>query len=459
MTSHANNPAGSHWPLPDPRTPGQHEQDKPAVRQQVVELLRPDGDAGAKKKVDDLIELIRKRQLGAPADEANRFAVFAPAGGAPPVLVAENQLVVDAGDRDPAQLGSLLGDYSPGDRAGRNPRRKARVFRGRGPKNVDKLLEDAKRIRREPGVTANVNPIVPLGYVIKGNDYPGLTTVTETFSPATGGAPVRVAIVDTGRTAENRSDGWFTNVVRDGTDPLNIVAPLDRNDFSAGHGSFVAGIVRRVAPGCEIVVYRFTGADGLGTDEAAADLLMKAAEDGEGGRLIINASFGAPAVDDVPPVALRDAVRDISTRFPEVLIVASAGNDGGLDKLYPAGFDEFGVKAVGALDSTLAAATFSNHGPWLHCSTVGVGVVSTFVKGLLPPEEGLGVADVNFPVDAWATWSGTSFTAPQISAAVAQLCGEDATLSPRAAFDRLIQDRPTLDGFGAIVHILPGTDI
>jgi thermitase len=457
MTSHAKGPTGSRWPLPDPRTPTQHEQDKPAVRRQVAELLRPDGNAGARKKVDDLIELIRKRQLGAPPEEANRFAVFAPAGGAPPVLVAENQLVVDAGDPDLAQL-DVLGDYSPADRPGRHPRRKTRVFRGRGPKNVDKLREDAQRIRREANITANVNPIVPLGYVIKGNDYPGLTTVTESFAPAAGGAPVRVAIVDTGRTAENRSDGWFTNVVRDGTDPLNIVAPLDRNDFSAGHGSFVAGIVRRVAPGCEIVVYRFTGADGLGTDEAAADLLMKAAEDGAGGRLIINASFGAPAVDDVPPVALHDAVRDISTRYPEVLIVASAGNDGGVDKLYPAGFDELGVKAVGALDSTLAAATFSNHGPWLHCSAVGVGVVSTFVKGLLPPETGL-AADVNFPVDAWATWSGTSFTAPQISGAVAQLCSEDATLSPKAAFDLLIQDLPVLNGYGAIVHIMPGTDV
>jgi hypothetical protein len=374
------------------------------------------------------------------------------------VLVAENQLVVDADDPGLAQPGGPLGDYTPADRPGRHPRRKTRVFRGRGPKNVGNLVEDARRIRLEANIMASVNPIVPLGYVIKGNDYPGLTTVTETFSPGPGGSPVRVAIVDTGRTAENRTDGWFTNVIRDGTDLLNIVAPADRNDFSAGHGSFVAGIVRRIAPDCEIVVYRFTGADGLGTDEAAADMLMKAAEDGEGGRLIINASFGAPAVDGVPPVALHDAVRDISTRYPEVLIVASAGNDGAAEPLYPAGFEEFGVKAVGALDYALAAATFSNHGPWVDCSAVGVGVVSTFVEGLLPPETGLG-ADADFPADAWATWSGTSFTAPQISGAVAQLCGEDATLSPRVAFDRLIQNLPILDGYGAIVHVLTGTDV
>ena len=49
----------------------------------------------------------------------------------------------------------------------------------------------------------------------------------------------------------------------------------------------------------------------------------------------------------------------------------------------------------------------------------------------------------------------------QISAAVAYLCGQDPTaaLLPRTAFDHLIAGRDTLDGFGAVVHLLPGTPI
>jgi hypothetical protein len=80
----------------------------------------------------------------------------------------------------------------------------------------------------------------------------------------------------------------------------------------------------------------------------------------------------------------------------------------------------------------------------------------------LPPEDNLGIPDVTFVDDnSWATWSGTSFSAPQISAAVAHLCGQDptATLLPQAAFDQLIDGRTRLENFGAVVHLLPGTPI
>nr|BFE73055.1 hypothetical protein GCM10020092_063560 [Actinoplanes digitatis] len=205
-----------------------------------------------------------------------------------------------------------------------------------------------------------------------------------------------------------------------------------------------------------MVVYRYTSTDGLGTDEAAADMLIQAADDAAGGRVIINASFGAPAVDGVPPLAMREAVRYITETYPKALIVASAGNDGSDRPLYPAAFP--GVKAVGALNSDLSAAAFSNHGSWVHCSAVGVGVVSTFVEGKLPPETGIG-ADVDFPADSWATWSGTSFSAPQISGAVAALCGDDGALPPAAAFDQLVAGRPTLADYGTVVHLLPGTPV
>src|SRR5215207_5691613 len=113
-------------------------------------------------------------------------------------------------------------------------------------------------------IKASVNLIVPLGYVVKADAFPGRTEGPGTFASTGIDQSVRVAIIDTGRTAENRSDGWFTGVVAEDTDPLNEVAPLDRNDYFSGHGSFTAGIVRQVAPRCEVMVYRFTGADGLG---------------------------------------------------------------------------------------------------------------------------------------------------------------------------------------------------
>lgn len=441
------------WPLPDPRTAEQLALDKVAVRAQVAALTSPNADAAARRIQDDVVERIRKRQQAATADQATRFVSFMPTGGAGPVLAAENQLVVDA---DPAQLGDLLSGYAAADRAGRSRRRRTRVFRSRQAKTLEALRRDAKRLRDEKKIMATVNSIVPLGYVIKGNSYPGRTVAPGAFSANGGGAPVRVAIIDTGLTAEPRTDAWDTGLVRNGTDPLNVLAPLDRIDWFAGHGTFAAGIVRQIAPNCEIVVYRFTNTDGLGTDEAAADMLIQAADDAAGGRLIINASFGAPAVDGIAPLAMQEAVRYISDTYPKALIVASAGNDGSDQPLYPAAYPQPRVKAVGALNSDLTAAGFSNRGDWVHCSTVGVGIVSTFVEGKLPPEDNIGT-DVQFPANSWATWSGTSFTAPQISGAVAALCGEDGALVPQAAFDQLIAGRPTLDDFGAVVHLLPGT--
>ncbi|MEV6597656.1 S8/S53 family peptidase [Actinoplanes sp. NPDC051346] len=429
------------WPLPDTRTSEQLAHDQEDVERQVTVL------ASAQQDIVERIR-VRRREAGDPflvvTTEDERTA-----------LTAE-QLVVDADEEQRGRLGTLLPNWDPDDRTGASGRRRrTRVLRCRTSRTARELRADAKRLR-EHGITATVNLLVPLGYVIKGKSYPGVTVAPGPYSPNGAHAPVRVAIVDTGLTDQGRSDAWDTGLVRNGTDELDVVAPRNRIDWFAGHGTFAAGIVRQIAPDCEVVVYRFTGPDGLGTDEAAADMLIRAADDAAGRRLIINASFGAPAVDGVAPLAMREAVEYINATYPKALIVASAGNDGADLPLYPAAYP--GVKAVGALNADLSPAVFSNRGSWVHCSTVGVGVVSTFVEGLLPPEEDMG-DDIGFGSDAWATWSGTSFSAPQISAAVAALCGEDEALTPHAAFDRLIGPCPPLADFGKVVHLLPGTPL
>jgi hypothetical protein len=458
MTNQGGTGGAASWPLSDFRTPEQIRRDAIVVRQQIESLAAPNEDTQERAKLDAMVERIRRRQQAAPADQSTRF-VSIPGDDERAVLAVEGQLVVDADATQLNQLGGLLADYAPADRVGRKPHRRTRVYRSKKEASVPALRAHAKRIRDERQISASVNMVVPLGYVIKGSDYPGVTSGPAAFAPRGGGAPVRVAIIDTGLTAEQRTDDWYDGMVRDGTDPVNVLAPLNRIDWFAGHGSFAAGVVRQIAPNAEIVVYRFTNTDGLGTDESAADMLIQAADDAAGQRLIINASFGAPAVDGVPPLSLRAAVEYITDKYPKSLIVASAGNDGSDQPVYPAGFGGDGLRAVGALNSDLTAAAFSNHGDWVHCSAVGVGVVSTFVQGMLPPEDGLGVPDVMFPADPWATWSGTSFTAPQIAGALAALCGDTPTLLPRTAFDQLIAGRPTVPGLGTAVHLLPGTPV
>ena len=446
------------WPLPDRRSAARIATDQGAVRQQVRSLERPGNDTTALDAVEAVVERIRRRQLTAAREHATPFVRLATPVRARAALAAEGKLVIDGDDAQLARCREILTGYEAADRGGRHPsRRRTRVFRSRN-RSEEQLRAAARRLREEVGVRASVNAIVPLGYVIKGDSYPGATVAPAPFASNGATAPVRVAVIDTGMTAAPRGDGWDTGVVRDGVDPVNVIEPLDRIDWFGGHGTFATGIVRQIAPDAEVVVYRFTGSDGLGTDESAADLMLQAVDDAAGKRLIINASFGAPAVDGVAPPAMREAVEHLAAAHPEVLIVASAGNDGQDVPLYPAAFP--GVTAVGALTSTLTPAPFSNKGSWVDCSTVGVGVVSTFVEGKLPPENDPTLGpDVTFGADAWATWSGTSFTAPQIAGAVAALCGEDAALQPRAALTALTAGRPTLAGYGTVVHLLPGTPI
>ncbi|PRY33321.1 S8 family peptidase [Pseudosporangium ferrugineum] len=432
----------SQWPFPDTRSAAQLAHDRADVRRQVDVLLE------AQPQVVERIR-VRRGAAGSP------ILAFAPDDTDRRILVAENEIVVDPTPEQRPQLGALLAGYRGRERRERSRGQRTRVFSSDQPRDLESLRTDAKRLRRL-GVTANVNMIVPLGYVIKGSSYPGVTVAPRPFATNGAVAPVRVAIIDTGLTDQVRTDNWIQQVQNRGTDPLDVVAPLQRIDWFGGHGTFATGIVRQIAPDCDVWVYRFTGPDGLGTDEAAADMMIQAADDAAGQRVIINASFGAPAVDGVPPLALQEAVDYVHNTYPKALIVASAGNDGQDLPHFPAAFP--GVVSVGALNSDLSPAAFSNHGAWLDCSSVGVGVVSTYVQGVLPPDTGLG-ADITFGPDAWATWSGTSFAAPQISAAVAALCGADASLTPRNAFTQLIGPRPDQPGYGKVVHVLPGTPL
>ncbi|HEU4346424.1 MAG TPA: S8/S53 family peptidase [Actinoplanes sp.] len=410
---------------------------------QVRVLTSPDpGDVAFDADRSSVVQLMINRQQRAAA-AGTRFVVLMQNDR--PVLVAEQELVVEAGDAP----------FTAAHAADR-PGRRVQIHQVPDAQGPEGLLAEAQTLRTQD-FNANVNPAVPLGYVIKGDAFPGLTSVTLGRFPAGPIDPsVRVAIIDTGRFGGERGDGWFTGVEAKGVDLLDEVPPKHRNDFFAGHGTFTAGIVRQISAACEIAVYRFTGNDGLGTDTAAAAAMLQAAADGAGKRLIINASFGVPAVHEVPPLAIKNAVESIARDYPDVLIVASAGNDNRAEKLYPAGFDQ--VRAVAALNPDLSRAPFSNYGDWVDCSAVGVGVVSTFVPGTVPPEPDLGDTIV-FPEDSWATWSGTSFSAPQICGGVAHLCTLEDGLSPKDAFDRLVAGRDVLPDLGAVVHILPGTDL
>ena len=100
----------------------------------------------------------------------------------------------------------------------------------------------------------------------------------------------------------------------------------------------------------------------------------------------------------------------------------------------------------------LTPAAWSNYGD-VQFSTVAEGIHSTYVKGTESPV--FDPAPDEFPADAWAVWSGTSFAAPQIAGAVARISYEEG-IDARAAVEKLADYGKEIVGFGKAMRILKG---
>jgi hypothetical protein len=318
--------------------------------------------------------------------------------------------------------------------------RRHRTLRGEvlppEPERVRRTLNDARILRERTGLHFGAEYVTTLGQIIKGSDHAQPSSSRGVIAPPVvrefiDSRPARVAVID---------------AVYSQADP-------DRIDYGGGHGGFVAGIVEQVSPGSDIACYQAVGTDGFGTEVDVAEAIFLAAKEGAA---VVNVSLGVNTVDDEPPVALRAAVEAVSRLFPGTLIVASAGNQGEARPMYPAAFKQ--VVAVGALRDDGQPTSWSNRGFWVDCSTVGVGITSTFVSGVLPTIPNPADPDVRFGPDPWALWTGTSFAAPQIAGAVARIVQlSDGAMTARQAFEWLMRGQPTLPGFGHTLRILPGT--
>jgi subtilisin family serine protease len=327
-------------------------------------------------------------------------------------------------------------------------------------------LADAARALRARGLEVSLCYITTLAGVVKPPPHKtpsgGAAKAAfrvEAVRLVDGGAdrPVKIAVIDTGIAAEIRADGWLAEVPRDGNiDPLDVF-PLPNGDgfldFAAGHGTFVAGLVREVAPGAEIAVYRAVDSDGIGSEVAVACAMIRAVI--EDGAQIVNLSLGCQTQDNVPPIAIQAALEIVSGWAREndrdVLIVAAAGNSGDSTPSWPAAFPT--VISVAGLMPDMQPAPWSSRGYWVTCATIGQGLLSTYVQGRDAPQPNT-PAQV-FGPDSWARWTGTSFATPQIAGALARRYQEEG-ISLRDALSGLLAAGQPVTGFGQAVKILPG---
>jgi subtilisin family serine protease len=249
----------------------------------------------------------------------------------------------------------------------------------------------------------------------------------------------------------------------------------------AGHGTFIAGLIRQGCPDALVLAVRLFQSDGV-VDESE---LLRSLQ-----LLTLRHLLGVNGADGYAPVDVvslslgyyheqpEDAAFDALLHGPLALlgrygvcVVVSAGNDATIRPAYPAAFAPYDggsvpddekcipVSAVGALNPDRSIAMFSNDGPWVHYLRPGAALVSTFpitynasqsasnqvltsggeVRRSLDPD--------NYSA-GFAVWSGTSFSAPVFAGEVAEHLQRefeagDASTDPTAAVAR---GRRVLDG-------------
>lgn len=239
-------------------------------------------------------------------------------------------------------------------------------------------------------------------------------------SPLPGGpasdASMRAAIVDTGVWRDSPlPPGWYEAAATDYDDTLTECA-------DTGHANFITGVLMTHTDNVLARIVKVLDANGICTEDTlAAALVALAGEDID----VINLSLGGFTDSDSPPVLLGAALAQL-LQGQDRAVVAAAGNEGSETRPYwPAAFAgstlPFAqqVIAVTAHDGS-QVCSWSNTGPWVSLAAPGSDIVSTYVT------------HADFP-SGFATWSGTSFAAPFVVAAIAARRAGAATIAEAVA--------------------------
>ena len=216
-------------------------------------------------------------------------------------------------------------------------------------------------------------------------------------------------------------------------------------DPVAGHGTFIAGIIERIAPGCTVEVRRVLRPQGDGSESSVVAAIEDIANLADR-PAFLSLSFGGYVWERAP--MLSTAVLLAQQRG--IVVVASAGNDGTCRQSFPAAIR--GVVSVGAIGPG-GPAWFSNYGSWVRACAPGVDVVSSFFATFDGNEVPSGGRDID-RFRSWATWSGTSFSAPVVVGALVREM-RVSSCSQTEAVSRLI-DAPWLGripGLGTVVNV------
>ncbi|MEU1390397.1 MULTISPECIES: S8/S53 family peptidase [unclassified Nonomuraea] len=235
-------------------------------------------------------------------------------------------------------------------------------------------------------------------------------TPPVSFRPARSRSDVVVALLDTGVAKHPWWSGsdWYARLGPESADAAQ--------GAQAGHGTFVAGLLTRRAPGARLRVRRVLDGDGLGDEATVVRTLHRMREDPP---QVLNLSFGCHSFDDRPPPMLADAIGALK----DTVTVACAGNTASDRPFWPAALPcAVGVAALDAAQER--RAPFSGYGTWVDACARGDWLTSSFLD--------------TGEFTGYAAWSGTSFATALVSGAVADAARREPA---KEAVERLLDPR------------------
>ena len=277
----------------------------------------------------------------------------------------------------------------------------------------------------------------------------GSTAFRLLIKPETGrkAEGVSVVVVDTGLIAD-AADGhpWLDGVQGAPEDTYTefdgekVIAPY------AGHGTFVAGVARCVAPRATVYVERAFAKAGADYESSLLHSLEHALDRYPD---LLIWPFTTSTRRDLPLLTFDDLFERRTRQLKGVVMLAAVGNDYSRRLMWPAAYPE--VISVGAVNGRERAA-FSNYGSWVDVYAPGQDLINAFPVGTYvyrePPRRG-----TRAQFDGMAVWGGTSFAVPIVAGLIAARMSATGENAQQAA-DSLLQAArgQAIPGVGAVLY-------
>lgn len=265
-----------------------------------------------------------------------------------------------------------------------------------------------------------------------------------------GGNGVLVYIADTGLLRDTATHSWL-----EGIGMVNPVEDLDpREPFEGdppqippytGHGTFVAGVLRCIAPATDIIAENVFSIAG---SQLESDLVLRLDVALGLGIDIFHLTIACSSRNDLPLIAFQEWLRKV--RKTGAVCIAAAGNSGFDRRTWPAAFP--GVIGVGALGGDWRGrATFSNFGSWVDVYAPGRDLINAFATGTYTCHV-YPYANKVREFYGMAKWSGTSFSTPIVTGLIASRMSRSGETARQAAAALLAEARAqSIPGVGPVL--------